>query len=219
MNASVKPRRKPSQARARMTTGAIQDAFVLALAASGYERASMREIASIAGVGLGTLYLYFPNKDSIAAVTVNSWMRRHAQRMKSAMTERPDSTLRERADAMVRACAEELFSQPGPWRAVLILERRLTAPEVYQAMYQQHVQIVAEALAGACDWPARQDAHPVASFAFCISEAALRNALLVHETLPAMEPFTASIQQAVRAAIEHALGLGMNTVGVRCGET
>jgi AcrR family transcriptional regulator len=219
MNISVKPRRKPSQARARMTTGAIQDAFVLALMESGYERASMREIASIAGVGLGTLYLYFPNKDSIAAVTVHSWMRRHAQLMKSAMTERPDSTLRERADAMVRACAGELFSQPARWRALLILERRLTAPEVYQAVYRQHVQIVAEALAGACDWPARQDAHPVASFAFCISEAALRNALLVHDALPAMEPFTAAIQQAVRAAIDHALGPASNMMDVACGET
>jgi AcrR family transcriptional regulator len=219
MNASVKPRRKPSQARARMTTGAIQDAFVLALVESGYERASMREIASIAGVGLGTLYLYFPNKDSIAAVTVHSWMRRHAQCMKSAMAERPDSTLRERADAMVRACAEELFSRPGPWRALLILERRLTAPEVYQAMYREHVQIVAEALEGACDWPARQDAHPIASFAFCISEAALRNALLVHEAPPARQPFTAAIQQAVRAAIDHALGPATDMVDIRCGET
>ena len=198
-----------------MTTTAIQDAFVLALVDSGYERASMREIASIAGVGLGTLYLYFPNKDSIAAVTVHSWMRRHAQRMKSAMTECPGSTLRERADAMVRACAEELLSQPGPWRALLILERKLTAPAVYQAVYREHVHIVAEALAGASDWPARHDARPVASFAFCISEAALRSALLVHDEPPAMEPFVAAIQQAVRAAIEHVLALGRDGADVR----
>lgn len=198
-----------------MTTTAIQDAFVLALVDSGYERASMREIASIAGVGLGTLYLYFPNKDSIAAVTVHSWMRRHAQRMKSAMTECPGSTLRERADAMVRACAEELLSQPGPWRALLILERKLTAPAVYQAVYREHVHIVAEAFAGACDWPARHDARPVASFVFCISEAALRSALLVHDEPPAMEPFVAAIQQAVRAAIEHVLALGRDGADVR----
>lgn len=198
-----------------MTTTAIQDAFVLALVDSGYERASMREIASIAGVGLGTLYLYFPNKDSIAAVTVHSWMRRHAQRMKSAMTECPGSTLRARADAMVRACAEELLSQPGPWRALLILERKLTAPAVYQAVYREHVHIVAEALAGACDWPARQDARPVASFVFCISEAALRSALLVHDEPPAMDPFVAAIQQAVRAAIEHALAVGRDGADVR----
>ena len=75
MNSTVKPRRKPSQSRAWMTTGAIQDAFVLLLVERGYEKVSMREIAGVAGVGLGTLYLYFPGKDSIAAVTVRSRLR------------------------------------------------------------------------------------------------------------------------------------------------
>lgn len=189
-----------------MTTGAIQDAFVIALAEKGYERVSMRAIASIAGVGLGTLYLYFPNKDSIAAVTVNAWMRRHAQRMKSAMNERAGSTLLERSDAMVHSCADEILSQPDQWRALLFLERRLTSPAVYQEVYLHHVDIVADSFACAGDWPAGQEAHPVASCAFCISEAALRNALLVDDAPPAVEPFTAAIQHAVKSAIEHALG-------------
>lgn len=189
-----------------MTTASIQDAFVIALLEKGYERVSMREIASIAGVGLGTLYLYFPNKDSIAAVAVNSWMRRHAQGMRSAMNRHPGASLLARSDAMVRACAEEIFSQPDRWRALLFLERRLTPPAVYQEMYLHHVRIVAESFAGASDWPAGQDAHPVASFAFCISEGALRNALLVHDAPPATEPFVAAVQHAVKGAIHHALG-------------
>jgi AcrR family transcriptional regulator len=189
-----------------MTTAAIQDAFVIALVEKGYGRVSMRDIASIAGVGLGTLYLYFPNKDSIAAVTVNTWMRRHAQGMESAMNARPGSAVLQRADAMVSACAEEILSQPDAWRALLFMERRLTAPAVYQEVYLQHVRIVAEALAGASDWPAGEDANPVAAFAFCISEALLRNALLVQDEPPAMRPFVAAIQIAVRHAIEHALG-------------
>jgi AcrR family transcriptional regulator len=189
-----------------MTTAAIQDAFVIALVERGYGRVSMREIATIAGVGLGTLYLYFPNKDSIAAVTVNAWMRRHAQGMKTAMNEQPGSTVLERSDAMVRACAEEILSQPNPWRALLFLERRLTPPAVYQEVYLHHVRIVAESLAGASNWPAQEDAQRVASLAFCISEALLRNALLVHDEPPAMRPFIVAIQKAVRDAIEHAVG-------------
>jgi AcrR family transcriptional regulator len=189
-----------------MTTGAIQDAFVIALADRGYERISMREIASIAGVGLGTLYLYFPNKDSIAAVTVKAWMRRHAQGMKSAMNAHTGATVTERSDAMVHACAEELFSQPDAWRALLFLERRLTVPAVYQKVYLQHVQIVAEAFADAVDWPTGKAPHSVACLAFSISEAALRHALLVQDAPPPVESFTAAVQHAVRGAIEHALG-------------
>jgi AcrR family transcriptional regulator len=201
-DAPLQPRRKPSQARARITAGAIRDAFAIALVENGgYERVSMRDIASIAGVGLGTLYLYFPNKDSIGAAAVKAWMRRHAQGMKAAMHEAPLATVRERADAMVRACAQEILSHPDRSRALLVLERRLTPPAVYRDVYRQHVRIVAEAFAAAPDWPARCDAQPVASLAFCISEAALRNALLAQDAPPPLAGFTAGIQDAVRAAI------------------
>lgn len=189
-----------------MTSGAIQDAFVIALVERGYERVSMREIASIAGVGLGTLYLYFPNKDSIAAVTVNAWVRRHARAIEAAMAEPGARALRERSDAMVRACMETTFSQPDPWRALMFLERRLTPPAVYQEGYMHHVNIVSEAFANAPDWPAQQDPHPIAFTAFSISEAALRNALLVHDVPPPAEPFIAGIQHAVRGYLDYALG-------------
>ena len=207
MTVSIKPRRKPSQSRARMTSGAIQDAFVIALVERGYERVSMREIASIAGVGLGTLYLYFPNKDSIAAVTVNSWVHRLARTMESAMTKSGTSTLLQRSDAMVRACVEAMFSQPDQWRALMFLERRLTPPAVYQEGYMHHVNVVSDAFANASDWPAHKDPHPIAFTAFSISEAALRNALLVHDVPPPKEPFIDGIQHAVRGYLDYALGL------------
>ena len=188
-----------------MTSAAIQDAFVLALVERGYERVSMREIASIAGVGLGTLYLYFPNKDSIAAVTINSWVRRLARTIAAAMSEGGASTLRERSDAMVRAFAEAMFSQPESWRALVFLERRLTPPAVYQEGYMLHVNAVSEAFANASDWPAQRDPYPIAFTAFSISEATLRNALLVHDAPPPKDRLVQAIQHAVRGYLDYAL--------------
>ena len=49
MDITVKPRRKPSQSRARMTYAAIQDAFFLVLLEKGYEKTSMRDISNVAG--------------------------------------------------------------------------------------------------------------------------------------------------------------------------
>ena len=190
-----------------MTSGAIQDAFVIALVERGYERVSMREIASVAGVGLGTLYLYFPNKDSIAAVTINSWVRRHARAMEAAMNESGASTLLERSDAMVRACVETTFSQPDQWRALMFLERRLTPPAVYQEGYMHHVNVVSEAFASASDWPAHRDPHTFAFTAFSLSEAALRNALLVPDVPAPTEPFIVGIQHAVRGYLDYAVKL------------
>lgn len=191
-----------------MTSGAIQDAFVIALVERGYERVSMREIASIAGVGLGTLYLYFPNKDSIAAVTINSWVRRLALTLEAAMSAPRSATLLERADALVRTLVETTYAQPEQWRALLFLERRLSPPAVYQEGYMHHVHVVTEAFAGAPDWPAGHEPQPVAFTAFSISEAALRNAVLVHDVPPPKEDFIAAIQHAVRGYLDHALGRG-----------
>lgn len=49
--------------------------FVIRLVERGYQNVSIRAIANIAVVGLGTLYLYFPSKESIAAVTIRRWLR------------------------------------------------------------------------------------------------------------------------------------------------
>ena len=107
MKSIVKPRRKPLQSRAWMTTGAIQDAFVLLLVERGYEKVSMRDIAGVAGVGLGTLYLYFPGKDSIAAVTVRSWMRRQAAILAQAAEAPAPRTIEQTIRAMVAAHVRE----------------------------------------------------------------------------------------------------------------
>ena len=45
--------------------GRIIDAAIEVFCASGYEAASMAEVAAKAGVGKGTLYLYFESKESL----------------------------------------------------------------------------------------------------------------------------------------------------------
>ena len=157
MNSTVKPRRKPSQSRAWMTTGAIQDAFVLLLVERGYEKVSMREIAGVAGVGLGTLYLYFPGKDSIAAVTVRSRLRKQAAILAAAAKASVPRTLEQTIRALVAAHVRTLLGQAAEWRALLYLERRISSPASYREIYREFVSLFRDALAAASDWPAALD--------------------------------------------------------------
>src|SRR3954471_14568072 len=47
----------------------------LELAADGgYEAVQMRDIATSAGVALGTIYRYFPSKDALLAAAMVEWM-------------------------------------------------------------------------------------------------------------------------------------------------
>lgn len=62
MPAAPKPLKRPSQARARFTVEAIYGAFVRIWRRDGWERLTTRAVALEAGISVGTLYEYFPNK-------------------------------------------------------------------------------------------------------------------------------------------------------------
>lgn len=59
------PRKSPAQARARETVEAILEAAVELFSTKGYARTSTNHLAVRAGVSVGSLYQYFPNKDAI----------------------------------------------------------------------------------------------------------------------------------------------------------
>lgn len=61
----LKPLKEPQQARSRETFEAILEAAAQVFEREGYARATTNRIAERAGVSIGSLYQYFPNKDAI----------------------------------------------------------------------------------------------------------------------------------------------------------
>ncbi len=61
----LKPRKRPSQARSKATVEAILVAAAQIFRRQGYAGATTDRIAERAGVSVGSLYQYFPNKDAI----------------------------------------------------------------------------------------------------------------------------------------------------------
>ncbi|MFM2314386.1 MAG: hypothetical protein RLZZ04_3662 [Cyanobacteriota bacterium] len=62
---SAKPRKQPQQDRSRMTVEAILEATTHILTEKGYGKTNTNQIAELAGVSIGSLYQYFPNKESL----------------------------------------------------------------------------------------------------------------------------------------------------------
>jgi len=62
---TLKPRKKPLQARARRTVEAILEGAAQVFETYGYARTTTDRIAERAGVSIGSLYQYFPNKDAV----------------------------------------------------------------------------------------------------------------------------------------------------------
>jgi AcrR family transcriptional regulator len=63
-------KKKPMQARARATVTSILDATARILEREGYEATTTNRIAEVAGISIGSLYEYFPNKQAIVAHTL-----------------------------------------------------------------------------------------------------------------------------------------------------
>lgn len=64
---TLEPRKIPRQGRSRATVDAILDACAEGLSGRGYEALTTNAISERAGVSIGTLYEYFPNREAIAA--------------------------------------------------------------------------------------------------------------------------------------------------------
>lgn len=65
--APLSPKKQPRQDRARQTVLAIERACARILEEEGPEHLTTTRIAEVAGVNVGSLYQYFPNKEAIVA--------------------------------------------------------------------------------------------------------------------------------------------------------
>lgn len=63
---ALNPRKKPSQARSAAVVEAIVEATIRILRQDGWAACTTTRIAALAGVSVGSLYQYFPNRNAIA---------------------------------------------------------------------------------------------------------------------------------------------------------
>jgi AcrR family transcriptional regulator len=62
---TFEPRKTPVQKRSTVTVGAIAEATIQVLLAVGLDRLTTTRVAERAGVSIGTLYQYYPNKQAL----------------------------------------------------------------------------------------------------------------------------------------------------------
>lgn len=75
------PRKRPRQARSRATVDTILQASARVLVRRGFDGFTTNEVATAAGVSIGSLYQYFPNKEALVAALIV----RHVEEMNEAI--------------------------------------------------------------------------------------------------------------------------------------
>jgi AcrR family transcriptional regulator len=108
--ANVKPRKVPRQARSRATVEAIVEACARLLSAGDYAAVTTNHIAERAGVGIGTLYEFFPNKESIVAALAERRLAGLVELVKDSVETALRLPDREAAGFLVRTIVEAVSS-------------------------------------------------------------------------------------------------------------
>jgi AcrR family transcriptional regulator len=102
----LEPRKSPVQARSTASVDAILEATIQVLLQVGKEQLTTTKVAQRAGVSVGTLYQYFPNKSSLLKAALKRHLDDVAEAVESACQQQKGNGLEQMATALVTAFLE-----------------------------------------------------------------------------------------------------------------
>jgi AcrR family transcriptional regulator len=168
---AFEPRKTPVQARATVTVEAISEATIQVLLSQGAERLTTTRVADRAGVSVGTLYQYFPNKRSLLFAVFEDHLEKVAQEVEDACEQARHKPLSEMIKEVVEAFVDAKIARAdisvalykvAPDVGGLALVKRVTqrmrkaimrmvasAPDTKTAPDEFAIQIMLAAMSGA----------------------------------------------------------------------
>ena len=97
------PRKTPVQARSAVTVEAISEAAIQVLLSHGADKLTTTRVAERAGVSVGTLYQYYPNKESLLFAVAEDHMETMSVTMETACEQARHKPLSEMIRNVVEA--------------------------------------------------------------------------------------------------------------------
>ena len=113
------PRKRPRQARTRATVETLLEATTRVLVDHGFEKTTTNRVAEVAGVSVGSLYQYFPNKEALIGALVEVHFTRMRALFASTLAAVADGPLPLAARALIEAVMAGHREHPDLHRVVL----------------------------------------------------------------------------------------------------
>jgi AcrR family transcriptional regulator len=99
----LEPRKSPVQARSVASVDAILQATIQVLLGVGKERLTTTRVAARAGVSVGTLYQYFPNKRALLQAALKRHLQEVTATVERVCREQQGNTMHQMAEALITA--------------------------------------------------------------------------------------------------------------------
>jgi AcrR family transcriptional regulator len=78
---AISPRKRPKQTRSQSLVDSALEAAARILSSLGYDAASTNRVAETAGISIGSLYQYFPNKDALIGAVIDRTIEEFMKRL------------------------------------------------------------------------------------------------------------------------------------------
>jgi AcrR family transcriptional regulator len=146
-----KPIRMPVQARSAYTVEAIYEATIQVLVQGGMQSLTTTKVAERAGVSVGTLYQYFPNKNALLSAALERHLNAVVTAVENACVTAKGQPIKGMAATLVGAYIDAKFNDPDASRALYAVASELGSVDVVARMTQRSQVALLGTLATAAD--------------------------------------------------------------------
>jgi len=158
----LEPRKSPVQARSMASVEAILEATIQVLLSEGKERLTTTRVAWRAGVSVGTLYQYFPNKSALLQAALKRHLAEVSEAIDRTCREQRGHTLEQMAVSLVTAFLEAKMRDAKVSVALYSVSSDVDGAKIVQQMGAESNKAIAGMLATSCE-PLVKDPQLIAS--------------------------------------------------------
>lgn len=181
---ALEPRKQPRQARSQVTVDAVFEATIQVLLSDGLRLMTTTRVAERAGVSVGTLYQYFPNKQALLYAVLQAHLTRVGDVVEAAARSAHYAPLAIMVAGVVEAFVRAKTERVEEARALYAVGNELDAAHLVKAVNKRGCAAIEAMLATASD--ARFDNLALTSFMFAAALVGPTRAMLEGGASPKM---------------------------------
>jgi AcrR family transcriptional regulator len=148
---TLKPRKSPVQARSAATIEALHIAAIQVLTREGLGRCTTTRVAERAGMSVGSLYQYYPNRDALLAAVLEQHLDGIAEAVEQACRENRGKPVSRMASALVVAFLAAKLRDPAESKALYAVAEDRGGAELVARGHRRIVEAIAAMLVSAPD--------------------------------------------------------------------